>query len=297
MILAGVFAWFVRPRVEEIHGAASSFIEGLQRAEGVAPDATLRYYDHSFDWMAWYHGRVGVALAIVGAALVARRLFTRRAAYFVAPVAVLGPASALYLWRAKAFQDHLWVMRRFLIGAMPLFVILGAFALAWLTRRGTLGRVLAMVGAALVVLHPMWTLRDVPRATEQPGYTRAIEEACHAFGPHAAAAIVLAGDDLEHEWIPQTLRGWCGTEVVIARDGVDDALLVALHEAWEGDGRKVWLVASDAETLVEAVPDATVTATHVIVNDRQLERTLTRRPGRYVEASFAFAFAPLDAPG
>lgn len=296
VVLTGVFAWFVRPRVEEIHGAASPYIEGLQRAEGVAPDATLRYYDHSFDWMAWYHGRVGVALAILGAALVARRLFTGRAAYFVAPVAVLGPASALYLWRAKAFQDHLWVMRRFLIGAMPLFVILGAFALAWLTRRGTAGRIVAIVGAALVVLHPMWTLRDVPRATEQPGYTRAIEEACHAFGPRAAA-IVVAGDDLVHEWIPQALRGWCDTEVAIVRGAADRDLLDEVRDAWEGDDRRVWLVAGETETLLEAVPDATVTATRVIVNDRQLERTLTRRPDRYVEASFAFVFAPLEAPG
>ena len=289
----GTFAWLLRPRLEEIHGAPSAFIEGLQRAEGVPPDGTLQYYDHSLDWMAWYHGRVGVALAIVGAALVTRRLFAARALCLLAPLALLAPASALYLWRAQAFQDHLWVMRRLLVGAMPLFVVCAAAVLAWLARRERAGRILAVAAAALLVGAPLSSLRGVARMSEQPGYTRAIEEACGAFGPRAAVA-VIEGDGLLHEWIPQTLRSWCGADVVVLRGKVDADVVRAVGRAWGEDGRSTWLVADTPETLLAAAPGARVSVTKTIVNERELERTLTRRPSRYVRTEFAFSFAPYE---
>lgn len=287
----GMFAWLLRPRLEQIHGAPSPFIEGLQRAEGVPPDGTLQYYDHSFDWMAWYHGRVGVVLAIVGAALVTRQLFGTRALHLLAPLALLAPASALYLWRAQAFQDHVWVMRRLLIGAIPLFVICAAALLAWSAHRGKAGRILAVAAAVLVVGAPLSSLRGVARMSEQPGYTRAIKEACGAFGPRAAV-IVLEGDGLLHEWIPQTLRSWCGSDVVILRGTADVDVVRELGRVWGSAGRPIWLVADTPDTLLAAAPGAQVSVTTLIVNERELERTLTHRPRHYVRAEFAFAFAP-----
>lgn len=289
------FAWFLRPRLEEIHGATSDFIEGLQRAEGVPPDGTLQYYDHSFDWMAWYHGRVGVALAIAGAALVTRHVFVARPPHFLGALAVLTPASALYLWRAQAFQDHVWVMRRLLIGAMPLFVVCAAASIAWFARRGPASRILAVAAAVLVVAAPLSSLRGVSRMSEQPGYTRAIKEACGAFGPRAGV-VVLEGGGLLHEWIPQALRSWCGSEVVILRnpraeESVRDAVRQA-GRAWSAAGRPVWLVADSPDVLLVALPGAQVSTTSVIVNEHQLERTLTRRPSHYVRVDFAFSFAP-----
>ncbi|GIU88833.1 MAG: hypothetical protein KatS3mg009_3348 [Acidimicrobiia bacterium] len=295
VVVVGLAAWWVRPALEEVHGARSAFVEGLQRAEGLPPDGTLQYYDHSLDWMAWYHGRAGVALAIVGAAWVTRRILAARELHLLAPVAVLAPAAALYLWRAQAFQDHVWVMRRLLIGAMPLFALLAAAVVAWsATRRGVL-RAVAPVAAAVLVAAPASSVWGVARMTEQPGYTRAIDPACGAFGPGAAVA-VLQGDGLLHEWVPQTLRSWCGAEVVVLRGRPAAESVRAVARAFGASGRALWLVATTPEDVLAVAPGVPVAMTGVVVNEHELERTLTRRPSRYVRTDFAFAYAPYRAP-
>ena len=47
----------------------------------------------------------------------------------VGVLAVLAPGSMLYLYKADAVPDHVWVTRRFLVSAFPLLILL-AFGLA-----------------------------------------------------------------------------------------------------------------------------------------------------------------------
>jgi hypothetical protein len=292
---AGIYGWLVRPHVEVVRGAVAPYIEGLQRLEGVAPDPTLRYYDRSLEWMQWYLGPVVVAVAIAGAAMLATRIVARPSAPMLAPVVVLGPSAVLYLYKASAFQDHIWVMRRFLLGALPLLLLSAAFVTAWIWRRGRLGCVAAVVVAIFAVGHPLAAISDVPRLTEQDGYAAVIDDACHLVGPRAAV-VVLVGDDLFHEWVPQTLRSWCGAQVVVAADP-GAAELEDMGAEWSGRERDVWVAASKSETILAALPGARLAATRTVDNEHQLERTLTRRPSGYQVASFGFVVAPLEPVG
>src|SRR5262249_20728905 len=125
---AGFGAWFVRPRVERIRAASSRMIAELQVGAHVSVDATRAYWERSMVWMGWYLGPVTVAAAVVGAAVLARSFLRRRSLEALAGVALLGPMSFLYLWRAHATPDQVWVMRRFLISALPALILL-AFGL------------------------------------------------------------------------------------------------------------------------------------------------------------------------
>ena len=56
---------------------------------------------------------------IVAAGLLVRAVLLGRLMRTVSAFAVLVPGSLLYLYRASAIPDHVWVTRRFLVSALP----------------------------------------------------------------------------------------------------------------------------------------------------------------------------------
>ncbi len=121
--LAGFGVWALRPRLQHEHGEGAAIVY-LQQAEHVTVDATRVYFERSMSWMAWYLGPLTLAVAIVGAALLVRALLLGRRLRTLAALAVLLPGTLLYLYRANAVPDHVWITRRFLVSAMPTLVLL-----------------------------------------------------------------------------------------------------------------------------------------------------------------------------
>jgi hypothetical protein len=297
-IMVGGFAtWAFRPRIQ-VGRADAAPIDAFQRAEGVAVDVTRAYHERSLTWMGWYLGGLTVAAAIIGAALLVRWILLGKRVQWIAPLCVLGPGTALYLYKASAIPDHPWVMRRFLVSAFPTFILL-AFGLAvfLFSRRQAWARVLAVVLAGFAVLYPLGTLLPVRSMTEMRGFASVIDDACDAVGPDAAVIVIESDShDLLENWVPQAFRGWCGSTVAVSSwDGSTPESLHRLAREWEQEGKPLFLVARTPEAITRLLPDAEVTTTRTATNTHKLSRRLTYRPRDYMSDSLTMAIGRIPA--
>lgn len=301
-VALGAFAaWFLRPHVERVHDLADPIVAHFQAIAQLPVDATRTYYERSLQWMSWYLGPVTLVAAIAGGALLVRELVLRRRRASLVLVLLLGPATVLYLWKANAVSDQVWVMRRFLVSALPLLVLLAFFTVGVLLAVNARGwpraaaRVTAVAVAAIAVGWPVATTLPVAAMTEQRGYPAVVHDACRIVGPDSAVVVLADPDDYTDKWTPQTLRSWC--DVPVARlpgDSVERAATLArLAREWSAAGRQLWVVAAAKGSVTAALPGAAPVATRTARNPRFLEATLFRRPRRYSTQSLTLWFAPV----
>jgi hypothetical protein len=303
VVVGGLAAWIVRPRVQHMRGVEIPFVAGLQTAAGAPVDATRLYFERSMQWMSWYLGPVTVVAAIIAAGVLALLLLRGHERAAVAVPALLGPASALYLWKASAVPDHVWVMRRFLLCAIPLLVLLAYWLVAWLLRRPVRrgpGRAAAVIAAAVVVVigiaAPARSMVGIRNMSEQSGYATVIRDACGIMGRDAAVVVLPDSVGIVHEWIPQSLRSWCDVPVAtLPKEAEDRAETVErLAAEWAAEGRTLHVVSGIPATITDLLPGAQVSSTRVAADPHFLERTLLRRPDKYTPGSFALAVAPVE---
>jgi hypothetical protein len=304
VLAAGLLAWFVRPEVQTVRGSEVGLIAGLQTAANVAVDPTRLYFERSMEWMSWYLGALALAAAIVGAALLVNAIVRGNERSSFALLGMLGPASVLYLWKANAAPDHIWVMRRFIVCALPLLVLLAFWLVAFLTRiaiprvwRGIAMATAVVIGVAAITA-PIAFVVDVRRATEQRGFLAVVTDACGVIGSDGAVVVLQDATGIVHEWIPQTLRSWCDVPVArLPKNAPDSAdTLRVLASKWAAEDRRLFVVAGAAETIAQLLPDARPVATRIVANPHLLEQTLLRRPERYAGQAFALALAEVP-PG
>ena len=300
----GFGAWFARPRLQHVHGAANLLVSGLQQAAHVTVDPTRNYAERSMVWMSWYLGPVALAAAIVAAALVVRALMRGQSWYALAGIALLGPAAAVYLWRPNISTDQIWVMRRYLFSALPLLTLLafGLVAACARVRLRSMPRLVpiavAVVIGAAAVASPISTVAAVPNITEQRGDALALRDACRTVGPRAAIVLLQGSTGLLYEWVPQSLRGWCNVPVAVMPASTPNraAVLTQLAAGWASDGRTLWVVADRDATIrgaAPAVPAAGVHHTPDVTNPYLLRRTVVRRPDDYLPEHFSLVMAPV----
>ena len=300
--LSGFGVWALRPRLERTRGSGQAIV-GLQRVEHVTVDATRVYFERSMSWMAWYLGPVTLSLAIIGAALLVRALLLGRMMRTFSALAVLVPGSLLYLYRADAVPDHVWVTRRFLVSALPMLVLLAlGSAMCMSNVRSTthwarVVRIGAVVIAVASVAYPIYTVVPVRGMAEETGYLSAVEAACNDIGPHAAVVVLEAvRSDSFDDWIPQAIRGWCGAEVAVTRGPADVDALHRLAREWSAEGRPFFVMSSSSDYVRKVLPDAQMKSTHVAVDTKLLAPTLTHRPRAYRSQSLAIVVASIP-PG
>ncbi len=300
--LVGFGAWAFRPKLQQFH-AADGAIVGLQQTEHVVVDSTKMYWEWSLTWTAWYLGPITLALGMVALALVVRAVLLGRMTRIVGALVLILPGSLLYLYQASAVPDHVWVTRRFLLGAYPLFILL-ALGLASVmasvrsSSPGAVGaRVVAVVVAIAAVAYPIHTLLPVRAMAEETGYLGVITDMCHDLGPHAVVVVLeSARTDGADDWIPQALRGWCGADVGVTRGGakVDD--LHRLANAWRAAGRPFFVASSSYGYVKALLPDAVIKSTRRAVDSTLLAPTLTHRPNAYRSQSLQMVVS-LVPPG
>ena len=255
------------------------------------------------NWMSWYLGPVTVAVSIVGAALLVRSFLRGgRFLHVVSTLAILVPSSVLYLWRASAFPDHVWVTRRFLFGAFPALVLLavGCAAYAFRSRlRGTRGivvRVAAVAIAICAVAYPVFTVAGVQGMSEKRGFLAVVHDACRRLGPNAAVVVLdSTTSPLFDDWSLQTLRGFCGADVArIRRKTATTEELRRLAKEWAAKGRAFYVVAAADTTVRELVPDAQIMSTIQASDPHTLSQTLTHRPRGYRTESLGIVVARVN---
>src|SRR4029450_7354888 len=109
----------------------------------------------------------------------------RRSGLALALGVFLAP-TVIYLWRARAVPDQMWVMRRFLPVTIPgvaiaCFAVLG---IMWRTRDVLFRVVAVLVGVSAVVV-PAIVLQPVWRASTQKGMQAATDVLCAQIGADA----------------------------------------------------------------------------------------------------------------
>ncbi|HTN78786.1 MAG TPA: hypothetical protein VMK16_03850 [Acidimicrobiales bacterium] len=299
-ILIGAFAWFVRPHVETTteptNSTANALVEAMQRNEGLVVDPARRFYEHSMQWLSWYLGPVTLALGILGIAIAVWWITAgraRRTGLALAVGAFLAP-TVLYLWRARAVPDQLWVMRRFLPATIP-GVALAAFAvlgIMWRTRDLIL-RVLAVLAGVSAVVVPALVLQPVWRTSTQKGLQAATNALCGAIGPDAAV-VVLQDNGLD-QVLTQTVRSWCDVPAAGATDAFDHTAAVQLDALWARRGRRLVVVGTDSGRVLSVAP---ITIAEISgANPRELEQTLARAPSHLVTFEYQLAIGRVTVPG
>jgi len=299
----GFGLWLLRPRVQHVHGAANALVKGLQQSAGVALDPTRTYAERTMTWMSWYLGPVTVAAAIVAAALLTWMLVRGKMWFALAGIALLGPSSAIYLWRPNISSDQIWVMRRYLFSALPLLTLLafGLIAALLSLKPKRVPRPVPICAAVLIgaiaFAFPVVALKSVRNMSDQRGDPLAVRDACRMIGDHAAIVILQSPTGLLYEWAPQTLRDWCDVPVAVMADTVADRAgqLARLSAQWSKVGRSLWVVADLPATIHAVVPNAAVRTTPTVTDPYNLELTLLRRPAHYAPQLFSLVMAPVPA--
>jgi hypothetical protein len=248
------------------------------------------------EWLSWYLGPVTLALGVIGVAIAVWwviRGHGRRTGLALALGVFLAP-TALYLWRARAVPDQMWVMRRFLPVTIP-GVALACFAvlaMMWRTRDIIL-RVLAVLVGFAAVVAPAVALKPVWRTSTQRGVQVATDALCASIGPDAA--VVVLQDDALDQVLTQTIRSWCGVPAAGAAAGFDLRAARALDARWARSGRRLIVVGSDPDKVSAVAPSLFIDIQGT--NPRELEQTLTRRPSHLVTLSYRFVAGRVTAPG
>ncbi len=296
LVMAG-FA--VRPWVQTVRRDAvtpedmltADFIEKTQVANGLVPDKSRLYYEHSLDWLLWYVGLPAVVLATVAAAVLARRL-TRgglmkgEAFDWLLPLAVIGWTTVTTLWRPAITPDHPFASRRLVPIVIPGLVLLAVWGLRWLSRRlartrwfaARPGRSRAAVAAGVLLLAvpPAITSIGTAFSLVNRGEAAAVAGLCRAIPANAS---VLVAERVTGDRLTQVLRGQCGlpTARVVYPPRSDvprRADVLRLVEAVRRTGRRPVLLAAEPEQLMAYGPATRVMSLHT----RQDERSLVDPP-------------------
>lgn len=282
--LGAVLGWLVRPAVSTVRGDESNFIAAIQAREGSVVDPTLRYAEHSIEWLSWYLGPVAVALGLFGIALVLWRAGRRfePSAVTLLLAAGLG-VTVLYLWRPSISPDHLWAMRRYLVVTLPLLVLLAGWVIDTATRlapvpAGARATAATAVAAIVLVVPPAlatWPIRD---ARPHPGLADAVSSICAEVGDDAAIGVIP--EDNLGLTAPLALRAWCGVPTSVVPVGIGPDGWRTLAEQWSDEGRDLYAVARSPQALGLVGVAPTVEAE---ASGPEVEQTLTRRPDQTVE--------------
>lgn len=280
IVAAAVFAYVLRPEIEVgLQAARNPFVEGLQRAEGLAVDGRRTFAELTLRWIGLYLGPAALWVGVVGLALICRAVVLGRHQRVTPFLFLFFPISALYIWAPHITPDHLWAMRRFLPVTIP-GLILGGFWLlgrmASLPRPAWASRVSAAAATVLAlwtVGFPAWVLSPAVTERTQLGLLAATEHVCRELPDNAAVLVAEVG--MFHHHYTQTVRSFC--RVPAASAPMDQPLdwYQQIARRWQDNGRPLYLLAPHpAGRALSADPPRRVAGTTY----SDLEKTLNRRP-------------------
>lgn len=259
-----------RPLWMTAEGECQPIVGALQASLGLDVEPCRTYDEQTVSWFAWYYGWPTYVLAVLGLALLARRVVRGGDLRPLAVVAAVAVLSLIYFDEARIYPDQIWAMRRFLPVVIPGLLVSAGYLLdvLWRHRRagraGRLGGLLALGLAALVVVwpavvtHPMWRVRTgVPQLDQ-------VRAVCERVGDDAA--VVSLGTSSIGTYT-QTVRSFCDVPAQAMADP-SPSLLAQVHANVGASGRTLYVIAEQPRFVPyePGVPDdpgafSTVTVT------------------------------------
>ncbi|HEX5292299.1 MAG TPA: hypothetical protein VFX25_25805 [Streptosporangiaceae bacterium] len=216
----------VRPYVQTVHGQATPLatrvMAGYQRLDHLPVDPTRLYYEISLHWVFWYIGLPAVVLGTLGAALLARRCLRGEAPAWTLPLLAFGWIIVVTLARPGITPDQPWASRRLVPAVLPGFLLLAAWAGAWLLdwlrrtgREPLIRRSAAVLAAAALLLPAAVTtfglsfsgVNGLATKTTYSGEIAAVDRLCASIP--ADASVVVVNYATASRFV-QLIRGMCG---------------------------------------------------------------------------------------
>lgn len=287
---------WVRPFLEDRRsgGRSSAVVERFQAAEGVPIDGTRTYAELTGRWILWYFGAAAVLLASVGIALLVRECLAgrgRRIGWLL--LSILGPGAVAALVRPSIYPDQIWGTRRLLVSALPMVAVGVAIVLGRFERSPRpLARFAMVALASLVVVHPLWTQRDVWRASRTPDLAESIGEICKQIDP-GSAVIVLAEFNY-HLHLPPAIRTMCEVPVAASKVELGSDRFEELAESALVGGGSLYLIAGTSGVAQIAHPRAVEQLVIEIDDPTRLEVTVESRPDDYSPSASRVILSRLD---
>lgn len=255
-------------------------VGSMQLRFGLPFEPGRSYAEQSATWLSWWLGWPTLVLALVAAAVLARRVFAGHAARWVGPLAVILGTTVLTMWRPGITPDHPWADRRFVPVVLPGLVLLAVWAVAaggrslrsrWPARPRLLRAWVAAGSAVVLVPAAVLSWPLVTQRTEV-GEVAAVAKACAALRPGDA---VLALDSRAAlEWLP-ALREQCGVPAVSVRLALSTNVAAYVARARAAGSTPVLVSGVSPQPILAAG----VRAHHVVALLSQEDaRELVRRP-------------------
>jgi hypothetical protein len=263
----------VRPYVQTVRARSSQGFEnsmaGYQRADHLPVDPTRIYSELSMHWVFWYIGVPAVALATLGAALLARRSLAGRAPDWTLPLVLFAWAVVTTLYRPSITPDQPWASRRLVPVVLPGLILLAVWASRWLVgrlretgiQRVLYGGLACCCVAVLLVPATITTfglraksggpvgIRIVAKGlafkTTYQGEVQAVDRMCAAI-PRGSSVVFLSGAPAN--WLTEVVRGMCGDPAAVitsSRSATVAAVLRGIVQA----GRRPVLIGGSRSQL------------------------------------------------
>lgn len=204
-------------------------IERYQAAEGLAPDGARSYDELTLSWVSWYLGWPAVLLGLAGVVAMVVVAVRRRRLSLLAVLLPLGVPALVYLVYPNITPDHVWAMRRLLVGAVPLLLVGVTFVLAEAARRSRPLLVLALAVAAVVLVWPTTTFSGLYGVRDRAGQLAEAQAGCATIRD---GRVVVAGSRPGFDYVA-TPRIVCDAQVVQMTQVSQDAL-ARLVAQWGG---------------------------------------------------------------
>ena len=253
IVVAGVYAYAVRPELVVSTWGRTTPIGWLQQREGEAVNEARTYAEQSARWLGWYLGLPALAAGLLGWAGLVRSAIMRRVGRLVPFLLSFSGLLVLYVWRPSITPDHIWADRRFLPVVLPGLLLCAAWLLdrlwdaATATGRRTAVRVSVAGVAALVALLPLRLTLPLAGLHEQAGLADDVAAACARLGDDAAILLLDEDGTAMHYRATQPLRSHCGVPAAWAPETIADQRIGEL--AARADDRTLYLLAERPEAL------------------------------------------------
>ncbi|MGN9783629.1 hypothetical protein ACTMTF_19500 [Nonomuraea sp. ZG12] len=255
-----------------------TFIEEIQKANGLPIDGTRLYFENSLHWVAWYIGVPALVLATLAAAVLVRRLLKGGAPEWLLPLAVIGWTTVTTLLRPEITPDHPWAARRLVPIVIPGLILLAVWGAGWLRERGRgrrFQRWIAPVSVLLLLAPPIVTSIGTAFTPVERGEEAAVAALCARIPPDAS---VLMVERVTGDRFTQVVRGRCGVPVAMVERVTGDTAskrdVRRLIERVRAVGRTPVVLGAERG---QVSPYGTASQVMALVT-RQDERSLTERP-------------------
>jgi hypothetical protein len=297
VVLVGV-GLALRPLFLTVHGhdkGQAGLIGALQNSHRETVDPLRTYAENSVTWLAWYAGPVAVALALVGVAILVRRLIRDRRLELLPFLTVLLATAALYLWAPRNTPDQIWVMRRYVPIVIPGLILAAMLVLSeGLARLQGRAKMVTAAVLGLALLAPVaFITRPFVKIREGVPQLQEIQRVCDTI-PDGDGVVIIG--DMGARYV-QTVRSFCLTPSANLPVVSTNAMAVA-QKALAAKGHKLWVLGAD--DVQPALAAASAAGEPVIFNQLNVNvwaKALETPPRGIIDAGRNFYLGEVGADG